>query len=206
MKIEFKEFNIKDLNAIIEIVNTLSFDNGEYSPANQDFFSKAYVYFLTSNIVDKYISKNKEDSVVINDFNGLFEFIYSKEMSDIISNYDCNEYCERFNDITQYCFNMIEKKIEYTKQMNILRKYPLTDVSLSDLIDTINHVVESFENSITSEDVRKLIESKDDIVSALTDRDRLNKDLAEYEKRKKRITENIKSIDENFDTRSDKSE
>ena len=84
---------------------------------------------------------------------------------------------------------MIEKKIEYTKQMNISRKYPLTDVALSDLIDTINHVVESFENSITSEDVRKLIESKDDIVSALTDRDRLNKDLAEYEKRKKRITE-----------------
>lgn len=203
MKIEFKEYTIADCNAILEIVSKLAFNDGEYSPVNVDFFKQVYVYFMVSNIVDDYVSKDEDGIITINDINNLYEFIYSNEIEEIINN-DENKW--KFIKITDFYFEMIDTKIEYVKQEKLSNKNTLTDISLSNLIDTINKVVESFENSITSEDMKKLIESKDDIVKALTDKDRLDKRLEEYEKRHSKQDEALKGIEEILTKRSDKVE
>lgn len=203
MKIEFKEYTIADCNAILEIVSKLAFNDGGYSPVNADFFKQAYVYFMTSNIIDDYMSKDEDGIITINDVNSLYEFIYSDEIDEIIKN-DENKW--KFIKITDFYFEMIDTKIEYVKQEKLSNKNTLTDISLSNLIDTINNVIESFENSITSEDVKKLIESKDDIVKALTDKDRLDKRLEEYEKRHSKQDEVLKEIEETLAKRSDKIE
>ena len=203
MKIEFKEYTIADCNAILEIVSKLAFNDGEYSPVNVDFFKQVYVYFMVSNIVDDYVSKDEDGIITINDINNLYEFIYSNEIEEIINN-DENKW--KFIKIADFYFEMIDTKIEYVKQEKLSNKNTLTDISLSNLIDTINKVVESFENSITSEDMKKLIESKDDIVKALTDKDRLDKRLEEYEKRHSKQDEVLKGIEEILTKRSDKVE
>ena len=203
MKIEFKEYTIADCNAILEIVSKLAFNDGVYSPVNADFFKQVYVYFMVSNIVDDYASKDEDGIITINDINNLYEFIYSNEIEEIINN---DEDKWKFIKITDFYFEMIDTKIEYVKQEKLSNKNTLTDISLSNLIDTINKVVESFENSITSEDMKKLIESKDDIVKALTDKDRLDKRLEEYEKRHSKQDEVLKGIEEILTKRSDKVE
>ena len=203
MKIEFKEYTIADCNAILEIVSKLAFNDGVYSPVNADFFKQVYVYFMVSNIVDDYVSKDEDGIITINDINNLYEFIYSNEIEEIINN---DEDKWKFIKIADFYFEMIDTKIEYVKQEKLSNKNTLTDISLSNLIDTINKVVESFENSITSEDMKKLIESKDDIVKALTDKDRLDKRLEEYEKRHSKQDEVLKGIEEILTKRSDKVE
>ena len=203
MKIEFKEYTIADCNAILEIVSKLAFNDGVYSPVNADFFKQVYVYFMVSNIVDDYVSKDEDGIITINDINNLYKFIYSNEIEEIINN---DEDKWKFIKITDFYFEMIDTKIEYVKQEKLSNKNTLTDISLSNLIDTINNVVESFENSITSEDMKKLIESKDDIVKALTDKDRLDKRLEEYEKRHFKQDEVLKGIEEILTKRSDKVE
>lgn len=203
MKIKFKEYTIADCNAILEIVSKLAFNDGVYSPVNADFFKQVYVYFMVSNIVDDYVSKDEDGIITINDINNLYKFIYSNEIEEIINN---DEDKWKFIKITDFYFEMIDTKIEYVKQEKLSNKNTLTDISLSNLIDTINNVVESFENSITSEDMKKLIESKDDIVKALTDKDRLDKRLEEYEKRHSKQDEVLKGIEEILTKRSDKVE
>lgn len=203
MKIEFKKYTIADCNAITNFVVKVAFNNGEYSPVNADFFKKVYTYFMVSNILDNYITKDENDNLVISDVDELYKYIYSDEIDEIIKN-DENKW--KFIKITDFYFEMIEDKIEYIKQQNLSNKNTLTDISLSNLIDTINKVVESFENSITSDDVKKLIESKDDIVKALTDKDRLDKRLEEYEKRHSKQDDVIKDIEETLKKRADKVE
>ena len=203
MKIEFKEYTIADCNAILEIVSKLAFNDGVYSPVNADFFKQVYVYFMVSNIVDDYVSKDEDGIITINDINNLYKFIYSNEIEEIINN---DEDKWKFIKIADFYFEMIDTKIEYVKQEKLSNKNTLTDISLSNLIDTINKVVESFENSITSEDIKKLIESKDDIVKALTDKDRLDKRLEEYEKRHSKQDEVLKGIEEILTKRSGKVE
>ena len=203
MKIEFKEYTIADCNAILEIVSKLAFNDGVYSPVNADFFKQVYVYFMVSNIVDDYVSKDEDGIITINDINNLYKFIYSNEIEEIINN---DEDKWKFIKIADFYFEMIDTKIEQVKQEKLSNKNTLTDISLSNLIDTINKVVESFENSITSEDIKKLIESKDDIVKALTDKDRLDKRLEEYEKRHSKQDEVLKGIEEILTKRSGKVE
>ena len=188
-KIEFKEYTIADCNAIMEIISTLSFNNGVFSPVNADFFSKVYIYFLTTNIIDEYVSKNQDGSIYINDINNLYKYVYSSEIKEII-NSDINgiEFCEIVNRYK----DMADEAIEFSKQQMLTNRNSLIDISLSNLIDNINKVVSDIQNSVTSDDVKKLIESKDDIIKALTDIDRLD---ARLEKREKFHKENQKQVE-----------
>lgn len=206
--INFKDYTLADVNGVMNIVTEIAFNGGEYSPINVDFFSKTYLLFIMTDAVDNYIHKDEDGVIIIDDMNGLFEFVNNNELDRLDINNDI-DYEVVHNRITMYYnyINMINEKVEYIKQQNIHTKNTLTDVSMSELIDTINGVIEKFSDKpITTDDVKKLIESKDDIVKALTDKERLNERLDEYELKHKEREVSLKKIEETLNKRSDKIE
>lgn len=191
-KIEFKKFTIADCNAIMTIIDNISFNNGVYSPVNADFFSKVYIYFLTTNIIDEYVSKGEDGSISINDINKLYEYIYSSEILEIINS---DEKSFEFQEIVNRYKDMADSMIDFHKQQIISDKHSLVEISLSNLIDNLNRIVESIDNPVTSDDVKKLIETKDDIIDKLVDSERLDKRLREHEERNKKLKEQAEKIE-----------
>ena len=90
---------------------------------------------------------------------------------------------------------MADSMIDFHKQQIISDKHSLVEISLSNLIDNLNRIVESIDNPITSDDVKKLIETKDDIIDKLVDSERLDKRLQEHEERNKKLKEQAEKIE-----------
>lgn len=198
---EFKDYTLADINAIMDIVTQATFNGDDYSPVNADFLARAYLLYVTTDIVDAYMQKKEDGSVVITDINGLFKFVSEQEYEKYY------EDSEKLCNMIESFFYEIQEKIAYIRDMRVYQRHTLTDVSMSELIDTINNVIEKFaENPVTSDDVKKLIESKNDIVSALIDKDRLDERLEEHEKRHQEREEKMRQIEKTLNKRSDKVE
>lgn len=165
--IKYNEINTKnptlaDCNAITELVTELSFIDGKYSPMFSEFFKLVYSIYITVDILDEYISKDENNTIQIKDINKLFAYVESNGFNNTMC-------CGKGENMRKVVCLSIDKAIEYRKQEILNSKYSLTDISLSNLIDTINNGIEELEKNISTEKLETLLNTKDKVLGAITD-------------------------------------
>lgn len=189
-QVNYKKVNIADVNSAVQSVVNISFSNDEYFPFYKEFFSKIYVLYVLTDAIDDFVKKDENGVAEIVSVSELFDFIYENNISvdDIFCNFN-----ENYFNLAKDIFKSIDEAVEFkkTETLNNRKSTSLLETSFCNLLDTINDFTTELKGDLTSDNLNKIIGVKDEIIEALSNKDRLKERLENLENKHKTREETI---------------